>query len=106
VIDAVLEGRTDSRAVTIITERSEPIREAILFGTGRTGTLFEAHGLYRGRRKNVFLCVVNRKELIHLEHLVAKADPEAFLVVSKAHEVLGEGFRPLTERLTGGQPAV
>jgi uncharacterized membrane-anchored protein YitT (DUF2179 family) len=106
VIDTVLEGRTDSRAVTIITERSEPIREAILFGTGRTGTLFEAHGLYQGRRKNVFLCVVNRKELIHLEHLVAAADPEAFLVVSKAHEVLGEGFRPLSERLTGEPTAV
>jgi uncharacterized membrane-anchored protein YitT (DUF2179 family) len=106
VIDAVLEGRTDSRAVTIITERSEPIREAILFGTGRTGTLFEARGLYQGRSKNVFLCVVNRKELIHLEHLVAQADPQAFLVVSKAHEVLGEGFRPLTERLSGDKVAV
>jgi uncharacterized membrane-anchored protein YitT (DUF2179 family) len=99
VIDSVLEGRTDSRAVTVITEKSEPIREAILFGTGRTGTLFEARGLYQGRHKNVFLCVVNRKELIHLEHLVAAADPEAFLVVSKAHEVLGEGFRPLNQRL-------
>jgi uncharacterized membrane-anchored protein YitT (DUF2179 family) len=99
VIDSVLEGRTDSRAVTVITEKTEPIREAILFGTGRTGTLFEARGLYQGRHKNVFLCVVNRKELIHLEHLVAAADPEAFLVVSKAHEVLGEGFRPLNQRL-------
>jgi len=91
-----------SRAVTIITEKDEPVREAILFGTGRTGTLFEARGLYSGRRKNAYLCVVSRKELAHLVGLVARADPEAFLIVSKAHEVLGEGFRPLRERLEAG----
>jgi len=99
VIDAILEGQRHTRAVTIISERTEAVREAILFGIDKTGTLMEARGLYSGRRKNMFLCVVNRKQLIHLERLVAQADPEAFLVVSKASEVLGEGFRPLRERL-------
>ncbi len=101
VIDTVIEGQSRSRAVMIISEKLETIREAILFGVSRTGTLFEGTGLYRGRRKNVILCVVNRKELILLEQLVARADPEAFLVISKAHEVLGEGFIPLKDRLHG-----
>lgn len=99
VIDSVLEGQSHSRAVTIITEMDEPIREALLFGLNRTGTLFQAQGLYQGRRKNVFLCVVNRRHLKHLEKLIAQADPAAFLVVSEAHEVLGEGFIPLKDRL-------
>jgi len=99
VIDTVLEGESSTRAVTIISEKLEPIREAILFGIGRTGTLCEGTGLYRGRQKNVILCVVNRRNLIQLERLVAQADPEAFLVVSKANEVLGEGFKPLRDRL-------
>ncbi|MBN1826891.1 MAG: YitT family protein [Candidatus Eisenbacteria bacterium] len=99
VIDQILAGRSYSRAVTIITEKGEEIREAILFGLDKTGTYLEGQGLYRGRRKAVILCVVNRKHLIHLERLVAAADPEAFLVVSEAHEVLGEGFKPLRERL-------
>ncbi|MCK4414147.1 MAG: YitT family protein [Candidatus Eisenbacteria sp.] len=106
VIDSVLEGRSHSRAVTIVTERGESIREAIVFGLDKTGTLLEGHGLYRGQRKNVFLCVVNRKQLIQLEQLVAKADPAAFLVVSKAHEVLGEGFRPLKDRLPGATAGI
>ena len=101
VIDGVLEGRSHSRAVTIVTEKGEAIREAILFGVGRGGTVFEARGLYRGRNKDVILCVVNRKQLVPLEQLVAKADPEAFLVVSKAHEVLGEGFHPLRRYMPG-----
>ena len=101
VIDGVLEGRSHSRAVTIVTEHGEAIREAILFGIGRSGTVFEGHGLYRGGRKDVILCVVNRKQLVPLEQLVAKADPEAFLVVAKANEVLGEGWKPLSERLGG-----
>ncbi len=99
VIDSVLEGQSSSRAVTIISEKLEPIREAILFGINRTGTVFEGTGLYRGREKHVILCVVNRKHLIQLERLVAQADPAAFLVVAKAHEVLGEGFKPLRDRL-------
>ena len=99
VIDQMLAGRSYSRAVTIITEKGEEIREAILFGLDKTGTFMEGQGLYRGRRKSVILCVVNRKHLIHLERLVAAADPEAFLLVSDAHEVLGEGFKPLRERL-------
>lgn len=99
VIDQMLAGRSYSRAVTIITEKGEAIREAILFGLDKTGTFMEGQGLYRGRRKSVILCVVNRKHLIHLERLVADADPEAFLLVSEAHEVLGEGFKPLRERL-------
>lgn len=104
VIDAVLEGESNSRAVTIISEKLEAIREAILFGLAKTGTVFEGSGLYRGRRKDVILCVVNRKNLIQLERLVAEADPAAFLVVSKAHEVLGEGFKPLRDRLKAEDP--
>lgn len=106
VIDQVLAGRSYSRAVTIITEKGEAIREAIVFGLDRTGTLLEGTGLYRGRRKDVILCVVNRKYLIQLEKMIAAADPEAFLIVSEAHEVLGEGFKPLRERLQGGEVAV
>jgi uncharacterized membrane-anchored protein YitT (DUF2179 family) len=99
VIDTVLEGQSRSRAVTIISEELEPIREAILFGLDRTATLLEGTGLYAGKRKHVIFCVVNRKELVHLERIVAQADPGAFLVVSQAHEVLGEGFKPLAERV-------
>ncbi len=98
VIDSILAGRSHSRAVTIISEKGEAIREAILFGLDRSGTLFDGRGLYQGRRKDVILCVVSRKELVHLERLVANTDPEAFVIVSEVHEVLGEGFRPLRER--------
>ncbi|RPJ47453.1 MAG: YitT family protein [Candidatus Latescibacterota bacterium] len=106
VIDQVLAGRSYSRSVTIITEKGEAIREAIVFGIDRTGTILEGRGLYRGRRKDVVICVVNRKNLVHLERLVAAADPEAFLIVSEAYEVLGEGFKPLEDRLAGQAPAV
>jgi len=106
VIDQVLDGRHYSRAVTIITEEGDAVREAILFGLDRTGTVLPGEGLYQGRRKSVILCVVNRKYLVHLEKLVAAADPEAFLVVSEATEVLGEGFRPLRERLEATDAAI
>jgi uncharacterized membrane-anchored protein YitT (DUF2179 family) len=106
VVDQVLAGRSYSRAVTVISEKGEAVREAIVFGIDRTGTILEGRGLYRGRRKDVILCVVNRKHLPHLERLLAAADPEAFVIVNEAYEVLGEGFQPLHERLHGPSPAV
>ncbi len=106
VIDTVLEGQSRSRAVTIISQQLEPIREAILFGLDRTGTVFEGTGLYSGKQRHIILCVVNRKELVQLERIVAQEDPEAFLVVSRVHEVLGEGFNPLSHRLRSDESAV
>ena len=43
-------------------------------------------------RKQVLLCVVNRFEAMRLRRIIFEADPHAFVVANKAHEVLGEGF--------------
>jgi uncharacterized membrane-anchored protein YitT (DUF2179 family) len=40
-------------------------------------------------------CVVTRSEVSVLKSLVREADPNAFIVIGQAHEVLGEGFHPL-----------
>ena len=38
-------------------------------------------------------CVVSRKEIIEVKDIVAEVDPRAFVIVSDAREVLGEGFQ-------------
>jgi len=44
----------------------------------------------------VLFTVVNNREVSALREIVSQADPDAFMVVSPSHEVLGEGFKPLT----------
>jgi len=52
-------------------------------------------GAYSKKDKNVLLCVVTRNEVTNLRELVKKADPAAFVILTTAHEVMGEGFRDI-----------
>lgn len=98
VIDAVQEGVAYARAAFIISDRAAEIGPAILHRLNRGATLFEAQGLYTGRRRPVILCVISRAEVSRLKALVAEFDPRAFVIVTGVHEVLGEGFKEIERR--------
>lgn len=91
--DAVLEGLNYSKAAFIITERYEKIARTLMQGLDRGVTGLMAKGMYTGARKCVLYCVVSRKQIVRLKEIVAEADPQAFVIVSDAREVLGEGFQ-------------
>ena len=57
---------------------------------GVTG--INARGMYSGQDKLMLFCVVNKKEIIMLKEKVDKIDPDAFVIVTDAREVHGEGF--------------
>ena len=38
------------------------------------------------------MCVVSNKQIVKLKECVAEIDPNSFLIISDAREVLGEGF--------------
>ena len=48
--------------------------------------------MYSGDKKTVLYCVVAKKEIVELKDIVAKIDPKAFVIVTDAREVFGEGF--------------
>ncbi len=95
VVDTVQEGVRYARAVWIVTTRAEAVREAIFRTLDRGVTVFTARGGYTGEPRPALYVVVSRAEVTVLKRLIAQTDPDAFVVVSEAHEVLGEGFRPV-----------
>ncbi len=97
VIDTVIEGLSVNKVVIIISDRHEDIREKILFNMERGGTYLNAEGMYEGKNKKVIYTNVSRRELPVLLAYVRDIDPNAFVSVLDAHDVLGEGFRPLKE---------
>ena len=97
VLDTVLEGLGYARAVTIISERPEEVRQAILDEIGRGLTVLQGTGGFSKEPRPVLYVVVSRSQISALKRLIADMDPDAFVVVSEAHEVLGEGFRPVSE---------
>lgn len=92
VSDALMEGMKYSKAAFIITDYYKEIADAIMTQLDRGLTGLDATGMYSGDKKTVLYCVVSKKEIVELKDIVAKIDPKAFVIVTDAREVFGDGF--------------
>ncbi len=89
VIDIVLEGVNESKSVTIISDKSEAIGNAIIKKLDVGVTYMTGRGGYTGAEKQIIYCVISRLELAKLKELVKMIDKTAFLAVESVHEVDG-----------------
>ena len=92
VSDDLIEGMKFSKVAFIISPRTEEIAQAIMDQMDRGVTALNARGMYSGVSRDMLFCVVSKKEIIQLKELVVGHDSQAFVIVSDAREVLGEGF--------------
>lgn len=92
VSDGLIEGLKFSKAVYIITEKPEEIARMIMEDLDRGATGINAKGMYSGQDKLMLFVVVNKKEIVMLKEKVDEIDPQAFVIVTDAREVHGEGF--------------
>ena len=97
LIDVVMVGLTREKACYIISTQHEQVKREIMEKLDRGVTVLHAEGGYSGQERPVLLCVLSAQELGRLKAIVREADEDAFLFISDAHEVLGEGFRKLME---------
>jgi uncharacterized membrane-anchored protein YitT (DUF2179 family) len=56
--------------------------------------------MYNGAEKTIIFAVVNRREMAVLEEYISQIDPDAFVTVIEANEILGSGFKSLNEKLS------
>jgi uncharacterized membrane-anchored protein YitT (DUF2179 family) len=92
-IDLVQQGLSYTKAALIFSDRPRDIGEKILKELGRGVTVFYGMGLYTGKEREILYCVVSQSEVGKLKEIIHKNDPKAFVVITPAHEVLGEGFK-------------
>lgn len=81
----------------IITNKPEPVSKRIIADLGRGVTAMSGKGMYTGSERSVLMCALTVTEVHNLKSSVAKEDPQAFVIVSPAQEILGRGFNPLEE---------
>lgn len=93
MMDAVLEGVKFAKMAFIISENYREIADEVLHEMNRGITSIPAKGMYSNGEKNMLVCAVDKKEITMLMDIVDKKDPHAFMIVTDAREVLGEGFR-------------
>jgi uncharacterized membrane-anchored protein YitT (DUF2179 family) len=98
-IDAVLSGVNYENTIFIVSEKHQEIRAKIINDLNRGGTFLQGEGMFNGQQKKVIFTVVNRRELAMLEEFINKIDPKAFLTIMDAHEILGQGFKSLHDKL-------
>ncbi len=97
LIDVVMDGFTSEKACYVISEKNEEVKQRIMNELERGVTMLSAQGGYSGQERPVLLCVLSAQEVGRLKAIVREADERAFIFISDAHEVLGEGFRNLKQ---------
>ncbi|MDD3526658.1 MAG: YitT family protein [Bacteroidales bacterium] len=97
VVDITLRGISYEKTMFIVSNEHEAIRQKIIVDLKRGGTLFTGKGLYNNNEKNMIYTSVSRREYQLLKDYIHQIDPDAFVTVIDANEVLGKGFKPLKE---------
>ena len=96
-IDAIVYSGDKGKLVLIVSNNSDEIAKNILENIGRGATFLKASGAYKKDDKNVIMTAVRTSQFFKLKKLVKSVDPMAFMIVSEASEIAGQGFKKLND---------
>lgn len=97
IIDFVIEGLNACKSIIVITSKNDEVNKFIIEELNRGCTMIQGKGAYSGQNKEILYTVLDRKQFITLKTYIKEIDPKAFIIVSEAREVLGEGFKNIFE---------
>lgn len=97
IIDAVVYRFDYSKVALIISKHHVEIARAIAVQLDRGATYLHGQGSYSNQPTEVVLTAVKKQQLAELKQLVVEIDPNAFIIVQEAHQVLGDGFSRYTK---------
>jgi len=94
-IDAIMQGVDHAKVIYIVTERGDDILALLAEDLGRGVTVLQGRGGYTRRDKHVLMLVVRRNSFSQTLKSIKQIDKQAFIFVTDATEVHGEGFKPM-----------
>ena len=92
VVDAVLYKFDYSKVALIVTKHHEEVAYRLGKELHRGATFLEAEGSYSRQATKVVLTAVKKHQVAEMKDIVAEIDPNAFIIMQEAHQVLGDGF--------------
>ncbi|HHQ7289935.1 TPA: YitT family protein [Streptococcus pneumoniae] len=92
VIDLIGEGGYAGKGFMIITKRPDQLAKAINDDLGRGVTFISGQGYYSKENLKIIYCIVGRNEIVKTKEMIHRIDPQTFITITEAHEILGEGF--------------
>ena len=93
VMDVVLYGRDEAKMIYIISDHSDTTTARLLEELDIGVTHIEGSGAYSGKEKKVIFCVMRKTLAPRVEQIVREEDADAFMIISDATEIFGEGYK-------------
>ncbi len=93
LMDMVLYGKDSAKMLFIISDKCEDVAKRLLQELDSGVTYLDAKGAYTGKEKKVIMCVVKKHIAPKVEKIICEEDPNAFMIVSSATEIYGEGYK-------------
>ena len=95
-LDLVLYGRDEAKLVYLITDHEKAIANRLLEELEIGVTYLQGQGAYTRDNKKVILCAMQKRLLPKVQEIAMEEDPYAFLIVTSASEIFGEGFKDIS----------
>lgn len=96
VMDYVLYGGDEAKLIYIISNHPEQMKQKILTDLDITATIIPARGAYTNAPKELLMIVTRKQMAPKIEEIVKEEDTNAFMIISSASEIFGEGYKDIT----------
>ena len=96
-IDAFIDTLNISKRVLIVSPQTRTIAHKAMQALNRGATFIPVQGGFTGEGGEMLMMVVRPRQTAHLREIVRKIDPEAFMIVSSVNQVLGKGFKNISD---------
>ena len=98
VLDRVLYGSDGAKLIYVISAEQEKIAKRFLSEVGVGVTYLSGKGAYTGNEKQIVFCAVRKQLLPKAQQIVSEEDASAFMIVTTANDVFGEGYKRHDEK--------
>ena len=106
VIDMVLNGLRANQRIMIVTDYPDKMKKAIFTKLSRGLTIFKGVGGYTEHERYMLTSVLPKKNIPEIRRLIAGVDEKSFVIIQDIHQVYGEGFEKLPEKMKITRKAV
>ena len=97
LVDLVIDNLHTCKVFQIITTNPEPICNYIMEKLDHSATLTHAVGSFSHGPREVVMTVVNRSQAARLQRFVRQTDPHSFITITSSSDIIGTGFKGMTE---------
>lgn len=96
VMDKILYGSDEAKMIFVICDKPEQVKQRLFGELDLTATIIPAKGAYTNAPKQMLMIVTRKQVYPKLEEVVKDEDASAFMIVSSASEIFGEGYKDIT----------